>query len=125
MSVFATAVNAALPSLIAADEALMRDTCTIATYPTSPQMDAAGGWTDGTPTTVTVKCRSEDPSKDDQVIADRIGKDLRVVIAVPLGTTITIPSEITITGGETFTIFGTNDLKTMRTSVRILAGTAG
>jgi hypothetical protein len=125
VSAFVAALDAALPSLIAADEALMRDTCMIATYPASPQVDAAGGWTDGTPTTVSVSCRLEDPSKDDQVIADRIGKDLRIVVAVPLDTVITIPSTLTTPSGEMYTIFGTNDEKTMRTSVRILAGTAG
>ncbi len=95
----------------------MPDVCLVST-PGASVSDGAGGFTDGTATTITVACRVGPPSTAEREIASRLGQETDTVVTMPYGTLI--PEGATITaGGTAYQEVGVNVGQSFGTAVRV------
>lgn len=82
---------------------LLPESCVISTP--GARTFAEGGWSDGTPTTVTVACRIGPLSAREAVIGGELTTQTDAVITLPAGTSV--PSGATITlNGRVYAVVG-------------------
>lgn len=110
---------AELTELRADQVAAMDLTCVIST-PGAAVSDLAGGFTDGTATTVSVACRVGPPSTDERETSSRLGQQADAVLTMPYGTSIPEGASITV-GGHTYQEIGTNAGQSFQVAVRVRA----
>ena len=112
-------VTAELTELRADQTSTMDLACVISTQGVAVS-DGAGGFTDGTATTVSVACRVGPPSTDEREVASRLSQALDAVLTLPWGTAVPATGSIAV-GGRTYQVEGTNDGQSYATAVRVRA----